>query len=68
MSSIYKRLANRFPAPRALPILTHGSKDAKGLHERTERIVNPRIQRVKNAIQTLKLSAAVGGSYSLSAN
>ena len=33
-----------------------------------ERVLNPRLSRIQASIETLKLSAAVSGSYSLSAN
>jgi hypothetical protein len=51
-----------------LPILIHGSKLSHELHAKCERITNPRLFRIKVASETLKLSAALSGSYSLSAN
>ena len=38
------------------------------MHYYAERILNPRLSRVKLSLDVLKLSAATAGSYSLSAN
>lgn len=49
-------------------MLIHGDKMSTELHAYTERVVNPRLARIKTSIETLKMSAANSGSYSLSAN
>lgn len=66
--SIYKRLQEKLPDPSPLPILTHGGKLSQQLHAQGERITNPRLGRVRVSQETLRLSAALQGSYSLSAN
>ena len=65
--SIYKRV-KKFADPMPIPIMVHGDKLSTELHGLSERIVNPRLARVRATIDTLKLSAAHSGSYSLSAN
>lgn len=67
MKSIYGRL-KKFTDVKPLPILIHGDKMSTELYGVTERIVNPRLARIKMTMETLKLSAANSGSYSLSAN
>ncbi len=58
----------KIPEVRPLPIMVHGDKLSTPLLGVTERIMNPRINRIKITIEALKLSAAVSGSYSLSCN
>ena len=67
MKSIYGRVKKPVE-PVALPILVHGDKLSTELHDLTERVINVRLGRVKTLIDSLKLSAAYNGSYSLSAN
>lgn len=67
MKSIYARV-KKYADPAALPIMVHGDKISTMLHGLTDRVVNPRLSRVKVIIDTLKLSAGHCGSYSLSAN
>jgi hypothetical protein len=66
--SIYKRLKDKEIEANPLPILTHGGKLSQQLHMKCDRIINPGLARIKVAKETLKLSAALSGSYSLSAN
>ena len=65
--SIYGRV-KKFSHARPAPILVHGDRVSTELYGVTERVVNPRISRIKATIETLRLSAAHAGSYSLSAN
>lgn len=65
--SIYGRV-KKFAEVKPVPVLIHGEKMSTELYSMTERIVNPRIGRIRATIETLKLSAAHSGSYSLSAN
>ena len=67
MKSIYGRV-KKAADPVALPVMVHGDKLSNELHAVTERIINVRLGRVKTLIDSLKLSAAYAGSYSLSAN
>lgn len=67
VKSIYGRL-KKFNDVKPVPILTHGEKMAAELYGVGERVLNPRLSRIQASIETLKLSAAVSGSYSLSAN
>ena len=67
VKSIYSKIKQR-PPPTALPILIHGDKLSQELHGVCPRITNPRAKFVELTIETLKLSAAHAGSYSLSAN
>ena len=48
--------------------MVHGDKLSGGMHGACERILNPRIGRIKTSLEALKLSAAHAGSYSLSSN
>ena len=67
MKSIYDRVKKQAEA-RPLPVMVHGDKLATQMHYYCDRIVNPRLSRVKLSLECLKLSAATAGSYSLSAN
>jgi len=51
-----------------MPVMVHGDKMSNELHACCERITNPRLARIKLTIDTLKLSAAHAGTYSLAAN
>ena len=65
--SIYGRVKN-FNVVKPMPVMIHGEKMSTELYSVTERILNPRLGRIRATIETLKLSAAHSGSYSLSAN
>lgn len=65
--SIYSRV-KEIPATRPMPVMIHGDKMAQMLHGLCDRVTNHGLKRVKFSIDTLKLSAAHAGSYSLSAN
>ena len=65
--SIYGRV-KKFNNVKPMPVMVHGDKMATEMYGTTERIINPRLGRIKATIETLKLSAAHSGSYSLSAN
>ena len=67
MKSIYDRV-KKYADARPLPVMVHGDKLATQMHFIAERIVNPRLSRVKLSLECLKLSAATAGSYSLSGN
>ena len=67
MKSIYGRV-KKYADAQPIPIMIHGDKVSAQLHGLTERITNPRIGRIRTTIETLKLSAAYSGSYSLSSN
>ena len=67
MKSIYDRVKKHAEA-RPLPVMVHGDKLATQMHYYCERIVNPRLSRVRVSIDVLKMSAAIAGSYSLSSN
>jgi len=67
IKSIYGRV-KKFTDVKPLPILIHGDKMSTELYGVTERVVNPRLARIRMTIESLKLSAANSGSYSLSAN
>jgi hypothetical protein len=47
--SIYGKLADKNLDAGAVPIQTHGSKLAHQLHLMSERIINPRLGRIKFA-------------------
>lgn len=65
--SIYGKI-KELPPARPLPVFVHGEKLSSELHGVTSRLTNVNLPRVRLAIDTLKLSAAHSGSYSLSAN
>ena len=65
--SIYDRV-KKFSSVHPLPVLVHGDKMSHGMYGATERVVNPRLSRIKMSIDALRLSAAFSGSYSLSSN
>ena len=68
IKSIYQKIKEKQIEASPLPILTHGGKLSHSLHQKCERLSNPRLARIKTAQETLKLSAALVGSYSLSMN
>ena len=67
VKSIYG-LVKKLPEAQALPVFIHGEKLSQELHGACQRITNTRLARVQLTIDTIKLSAAHSGSYSLSAN
>lgn len=69
-TSIYQRLKEKQVDAMPLPVITHGaqSKQSHMLHAYCETVMNPRLGRIKTAADSLKMSAALHGSYSLSAN
>lgn len=67
MKSIYGRV-KKYAEARPIPVMVHGDKLTEELHGVSNMIVNPRLNRIKTIIETLKLSAAHSGSYSLSSN
>lgn len=66
--TIYQRVQDKILEPVAMPIYINGTIQAQKLHAKTDKVTNPRISRIKTSIETLKISAALSGSYSLSAN
>ena len=48
--------------------MVQGDRVSSVLFGQSERITNPRINRIKTTIESLKASAAAAGSYSLSSN
>jgi hypothetical protein len=68
MKSIYGRVKQMPTEMRPLPILIQGDKMSTQLYGSCDRIANPYLKRVQITITALKLSAAISGSYSLSAN
>lgn len=68
IKGIYERVKTKQEEIKALPILVHGDKAATVLLGTTERVANPRTSRVALTIDALKKTAAVSGSFSLSAN
>ena len=65
--SIYSRLKEKVPDPMPVPILKFGSKVGHSLYTHAAYIQNHRLGRVRAGMESLKLSAARAGSYSLSA-
>jgi peptide deformylase len=65
--SIFSKI-KEIPPPIPMPVMVHGDKIAQTLHAPCDRISNHGLKRIKYTIDTLKLSAAHAGSYSLSAN
>ena len=69
--SIYEKVKSKSIAREdltAIPVFVHGDKMSAQLHSPCERVVNVRMQRIRAAIEVLRLSAATAGSFSLSAN
>jgi len=66
--TIYNRLKDNILEPVPMPIFIHGTTNQKKLHAKTDKVTNPRVSRIKTSIDTLKISAALSGSYSLSSN
>lgn len=66
--SIYGRIAEKSPEACSHPILMYAEENsARQMKQRCEKVINPRLDRIKATQETLKLSAAVAGVYSLSA-
>lgn len=66
--SIYAKIEKKTPTPQPIPILTIGSRLSHQLHISAEFVSNPRLQRISSMKETMKLSAAMAGTYYLSAN
>ena len=64
--SIYSKI--KAPEPQAVPILLHGSRISHQLYGAAELVQNPRLERVKSTISSLKLSAGKAGAYGLNCN
>ena len=70
MKSIFAKVKQKLPENESLiplPISIHGDKNSL-LNKQCDRVSNLSSSRVKSAIQTLRISAATAGSYSLSCN
>eukprot|EP00347_Sterkiella_histriomuscorum_P004363 403360741 len=66
--SIYSKVKSTQFKPTVLPVLNHGDSGAEAIYQYCDRIVNSQSLKTKLITQSLKMTAAQHGLFSLSAN